>query len=86
MSVEKKDLIQKFMHHDKDSGSVEVQIVAISSRIESLLGHSKQNPKDYSTKRGLLKLVNRRRKFLDYIKQNNQEVYFELIKSLGLRK
>lgn len=86
MSVENKDLIKKFMHHDKDSGSVEVQIVELSGRIDSLIEHSKQNPKDYSTKRGLLKLVNRRRKFLDYIKQNNQEVYFELTKSLGLRK
>jgi small subunit ribosomal protein S15 len=81
-----KELIEKFKKHENDSGSVEVQIVELSGRIDTLLGHSKQNPKDYSLKRGLLKLVCRRRKFLDYVKKHSPNVYLDLIKNLGLRK
>jgi len=57
MSVDNKELINKFKLHENDSGSVEVQIVRLTDRIDKLLGHSKTNPKDYSLKRGLLRLV-----------------------------
>ncbi|OGB83473.1 30S ribosomal protein S15 [candidate division TM6 bacterium RIFCSPHIGHO2_12_FULL_32_22] len=86
MSVDNKELLEKFKKHSNDSGSIEVQIVSLNQKIGSLLGHSQKNPKDHSLKRGLLRLVSRRRKFLDYVKKHNPNVYLELLKNLDLRK
>ncbi len=84
--TQKNELQQKFKLHEQDTGSVEVQIVKLTERIEQLTEHAKVNPKDFSSKRGLLILVNRRRKFLDYVKKHKEETYRDLIKNLGLRK
>lgn len=73
-------------HHESDTGSVEVQIVDLTDKIVKLTEHAHANPKDHSSKRGLLKLVNRRKKFLDYIKSKNESLYQNIIKGLGLRK
>lgn len=84
--VQRADKEKQFQLHDKDTGSVEVQVVQLTERIEQITEHAKVNPKDFSSKRGLIILVNRRRKFLDYIKKHKENVYRELIKNLGLRK
>ncbi len=79
-------LSDKFKKHETDTGSVEVQIVALTEDINKLQGHCGLNPKDFSSKRGLLKKVNRRKRFLLYIKKHKTEAYTDLIKELGLRK
>ncbi|UCF04818.1 MAG: 30S ribosomal protein S15 [bacterium] len=82
----KKDVIGRFRLHDRDSGSPEVQIALLTERINSLTEHFKVHKKDYASRRGLLKLVGRRRKLLDYLKNNKIEKYREIIKELSLRK
>ncbi|MDR3646433.1 MAG: 30S ribosomal protein S15 [Candidatus Babeliales bacterium] len=79
-------IAEKVQHHDKDTGSLEVQIVAMTDKILSLSAHFKAFPKDYSSRRGLLRLVNRRRNFLDYLKKHNETLYKDLLVSLDLRK
>lgn len=86
MTNQQRSLEDKFKLHDRDTGSVEIQVVSITGQIEQLTGHTKSNPKDHSSKRGLMKLVNRRRRFLDYIKKHKEAVYKDLVQSLGLRK
>jgi len=88
MATKKKisPVVEKFKQHEKDTGSVEVQIVALTAGIAELQQHCEKNPKDFSSKRGLMQKVNQRRQFLDYIKHHNQNVHKELIKELGLRK
>ncbi len=78
--------LEKFKQHEGDTGSVEVQVVQLTTGIVELQGHCKQNPKDFSSKRGLLQKVNRRKRFLVYLKRSNVPVYKNLIKELGLRK
>jgi small subunit ribosomal protein S15 len=85
-SEEKKKLIEEFKIHDKDSGSPEVQIALFTKRIKDLLEHFKQHPKDKHSRRGLLQLVNKRRALLNYLKNESEERYQNLIKKLGLRK
>jgi len=80
------DIKSKFQHHEKDTGSSEVQVINLTARINSLIGHFKVQPKDMGSKRGLTKLVSQRRKFLDYVKRNNENLYRKLIESLGIRK
>jgi len=77
---------EKFKQHEKDTGSVEVQVVALTAGISELQQHCEKNPKDFSSRRGLLQKVNQRRRFLDYLKQNDLNTHKELIKELGLRK
>lgn len=79
-------LAEKFQKHDKDSGSVEVQVVRLTVEIAELQGHCQQNPKDFSSQRGLLKKVNARKRFLIYIKRTAESTYKDLVKELGLRK
>ncbi|MCL4380304.1 30S ribosomal protein S15 [Candidatus Dependentiae bacterium] len=81
-----KELFNKFALHDRDSGSVQRQVVALTEEINALTNHTQQNPQDFSSRRGLMKKVNRRKAFLRYIKNDNQNLYNELIASLGLRK
>lgn len=76
----------QFAKSASDTGSVEVQVVDLSARIDALIKHLDVNKKDVSSKRGLLKLVNKRRKFLKYIKNENDSAYKELISGLELRK
>jgi len=82
----KKEVISKFRLHELDSGSPEVQIALLTERITALTEHFKVHKKDFASRRGLLKLVGRRRKLLDYLKKSRIEKYRELIKELNLRK
>ena len=86
MSIEKKDLIEKFARHDGDTGSPEVQVAILTSRINSVGEHMIAHPKDFHSRRGLLAMVSKRRKLLDYLKRESVERYSTLIKSLGLRR
>ena len=87
ITQESKDkVIKKFKMHEKDTGSPEVQIGLLTQRIEHLTDHFKDHKKDHSSRRGLLKLVGRRRKLLDYLKENNPSKYKSIIKELKIRK
>ncbi len=83
---EKEKVIKKFQTHKEDTGSDEVQAAILSERIQKILEHLKRNPKDLHSKRGLLKMVSKRRKVLKHLKAESKERYQELIKGLGLRK
>jgi small subunit ribosomal protein S15 len=72
--------------HDKDTGSADVQIALLTDRINQLTEHLKENRKDHSSRRGLLKLVATRRSMLDYLKRTSQERYKAVIEKLNLRK
>jgi small subunit ribosomal protein S15 len=82
----KKEVISRYRLHDLDSGSPEVQIALLTERINTLTEHFKVHKKDFASRRGLLKLVGRRRKLLDYLKKTRLEKYRELIKELNIRK
>lgn len=72
--------------HEKDTGSAGVQIALLTERINDLTAHLKSHAKDHSSRRGLLKLVARRRSLLDYLKKKSAERYHSVIENLGLRK
>ena len=80
------EVIAKFKHHEGDTGSTEVQIIALTDRIKELIEHMKVNHKDYSTKRGLINLVSQRHRLLKYLRKTNSAQYAELISAVGLRK
>ena len=86
MSKEKAKIIEKFRAHEKDTGSSEVQIAVLSEEIGLLTKHLKTNPKDYHSRRGLFGMVARRKKFLDYLKENNARKYNSVVKKLGLKR
>lgn len=83
---EKTKIIHDFGQNVQDSGSTEVQIALLTKRISDLTGHCKINPKDFSSRRGLLNLVCQRKGFLRYLERTNENKYKQLIKKLGLRK
>ena len=83
---QKSGIIGKFQLHESDSGSPEVQVALLTERINYLTEHFKTHKKDHHSRRGLLKLVGRRRRLLDYLKSNKADRYKSLIKELGLRK
>ena len=83
---EKSDLINQYRVHDADTGSPEVQIALLSNRITYLTEHFKSHAKDHHSRRGLLKLVGRRRRLLDYLKKCDVERYRSIIDKLGIRK
>ena len=80
------EIVKKFKRHEGDTGSAEVQIALLSDRISSLTEHFKVHTKDFAGRRGLLKLVSRRRSMLDYLRRTNEERYKAIITTLGLRK
>lgn len=82
----KTTLIKEYATTENDTGSVEVQCSVLSERISNLTAHMKENHKDFSSRRGLLILVGRRRRLLEYLKKNSLERYINLINRLGLRK
>lgn len=84
--AQKKDLIQTHQKHAKDTGSAEVQIAILTKRINTLTEHFKVHTKDIHGKKGLIGLVSKRRKLLDYLKSKKPESYTDLIKKLGIRK
>ena len=84
--TDRQDLIQGNRVHDRDTGSPEVQVAILTSRIAYLTEHFKTHKKDQHSRRGLLKLVNRRRKLLKYLSEIDYDRYKSLIGRLGLRK
>lgn len=83
---QKSEIIAQFQRDKVDTGSSEVQIALLSARIKDLTEHFKVHAKDHHSRRGLLKLVSRRRRLLDYLKRTDNVKYNDLIKNLGLRK
>ena len=82
----KTELIKKYARSEGDTGSPEVQVAVLTERIAELTEHLKVNPKDHHSRRGLLKMVGKRRNLLAYLKNKDIERYRNLIASLGLRK
>lgn len=82
----KPSVVKDFRTHDTDTGSPEVQVALLTNRIAYLTDHFKTNAKDHHSRRGLLKLVSRRRRLLDYLKNEDADRYHKLIDRLGLRK
>ena len=83
---QKKVLIDQYRTHATDTGSPEVQIAILSERIGQLTDHFKTHQKDHASRRGLLMLVSKRRRLLDYLKKYDSERYQKLIQRLGIRK
>ena len=79
-------LIKEHKVHEKDTGSPEVQIAILTERINALTEHFKLHKKDHNSRRGLLKLVSKRRRLLDYLKKHDSEKYQKLLEKLKLRK
>lgn len=82
----KTEIMQKYARTQGDTGSPEVQVAVLTERIKELTEHLKANPKDHHSRRGLLKMVGKRRGLLDYLKDRDIERYRSLIEQLGLRK
>jgi small subunit ribosomal protein S15 len=82
----KSKIIKETQVHEKDTGSAQVQIGLLTKQIEELTRHLKKNPKDHSSRRGLLKMVSLRRKLLDFLAKNDEKAYLKLVKKLGLKK
>ena len=82
----KNETIEKHRTHGTDTGSPEVQIALLSERINHLTSHLKSHPHDHHSRRGLLMMVGRRRRLLDYVKGRNVERYREIVANLGLRR
>ena len=82
----KQELIQDFRKDESDTGSPEVQIAILTTRINSLTEHMRVHKKDYASRRGLLALVSRRRRLLDYLRKHNPQRYLEIIARLNIRK
>ena len=85
-SKDKEGIIEKFKIHERDTGSSKVQIALLTKRINGLTEHFKAHPKDHHSRRGLLKMVGQRRRFLTYLKRKDPTQYTVLIQELGLRK
>lgn len=83
--IDKAKIVADFQRSRNDTGSPEVQVALLTARINDLTGHFKEHSKDHHSRRGLLKMVSRRRKLLDYLKSTNAESYKALITKLGLR-
>ncbi len=86
LQARKAEIIEKFGRGTADTGSPEVQVALLTARINELQDHFKAHKKDHHSRRGLLKMVGRRRRLLDYLKGKSQERYQTLIGELGLRK
>lgn len=82
----KAEIIEGYRNHDTDTGSPEVQVALLTKRISELTEHFKTHAQDHHSRRGLLKLVGRRRRLLDYLKRQDYERYRGTIERLGLRK
>lgn len=87
LTVEQKaEIVKEFGTGASDTGSPEVQVALLTHNIEGLQGHFKDHSKDHHSRRGLIRMVNQRRKLLDYLKRKDVERYATLIKKLGLRR
>lgn len=85
MPIAKDDIIKKYQLHEGDRGSAPVQVAILTARIDDLRSHFDKHKKDHHSRRGLLKMVGRRRRLLEYLRRNDIERYRELIADLGLR-
>ena len=86
MNIDKAEIKNEFQRHERDTGSSEVQIAILTKEIAALTEHLKANKKDRSSRYGLLRKVQNRRKLLDYLKRKDAAKYQELIKQLGIRR
>ncbi|MDR0340177.1 MAG: 30S ribosomal protein S15 [Puniceicoccales bacterium] len=86
VAINKSEIIGKFRLSEKDTGSCEVQVALLSSRISQLTDHLKLHKKDFHSRRGLVAMANRRRRLLSYMRRKDEGKYAELVRSLGLRK
>ncbi|NND35564.1 MAG: 30S ribosomal protein S15 [Gammaproteobacteria bacterium] len=84
--AQKTEIIEEYRLDNSDTGSPEVQVALLSARIAELTEHFNDHKKDHHSRQGLLRMVNRRRKLLDYLKSKDSDRYRKLIKSLGLRR
>lgn len=82
---DKTAIIEKFKTHEKDTGSAEVQIALLTEEIERLLEHLKEHKKDLHSRKGLLKMVSKRRKLLKYLQKTDEKTYKEITKKIGLK-
>lgn len=82
----KQELIQDFQRGSEDTGSPEVQVAILTTRINNLTSHMQTHTKDYATRRGLLGMVSRRRRLLDYLRKIEPQRYLDIIGKLGIRK
>ena len=82
----KQNIIKDFKVSEKDTGSADVQVAVMTARIEELAKHLKKHKKDNHSRRGLLKMVSRRRRFLNYLQKNDEKRYKKVIKKLGLKR
>jgi len=82
----KKEIVSNFGRTENDTGSSEVQVALLTANINALQSHFKDNSKDHHSRTGLIRMVNQRRKLLDYIKGNKPQVYTKLVADLGLRR
>ncbi|VAW97453.1 SSU ribosomal protein S15p (S13e) [hydrothermal vent metagenome] len=85
-ATKKAEIVKKYARDDADTGSPEVQVALLSAQIDDLSGHFKTHIHDHHSRQGLLRMVSRRRKLLDYLKNKHVERYRELISQLGLRR
>jgi small subunit ribosomal protein S15 len=85
-SEDKSTIVSEYSRAENDTGSPEVQVALLSARISELTEHFGEHKKDHHSRQGLLKMVNKRRKLLDYLKTKDQDRYRELISRLGLRR
>jgi small subunit ribosomal protein S15 len=85
MTIDKTAVIRRHQRHERDVGSAEVQIALLTERINELTGHFQRHPKDLHSRTGLLKMVGRRRRLLEYLRRTDVERYRRLIEELGLR-
>jgi small subunit ribosomal protein S15 len=83
---EKQKIIEKYKLHQADTGSSEVQIAIFTEQIEQLTKHLKKHPKDNHSRRGLLKMVTKRKRLLDYLKDEDEKRYNSIVRKLGLKK
>ena len=84
--TKKNKLIDEYKAHEKDTGSSEVQIAIFTTQIEELTKHLKKHPKDNHSRRGLLKMVSKRKRLLDYLSKEDEKRYKKVIKKLGLKR
>jgi small subunit ribosomal protein S15 len=84
--VEKEDLVKKYQSHKNDTGSTEVQVAILTKKISDLTKHLKDHKKDFDSRRGLLMMVGKRRRLLNYLKKTEEEKYSKVVSDLGLKR
>ena len=84
-TAEKQKLINSYQTHSSDTGSVEVQVAMLSERISKLSGHLQGNQHDFSSRKGLLKMIGRRKRLLNYVREHSEKGYTQLVDKLGIR-